>query len=1157
MVQIYYSNRAELLFLRLKQALFTPPVLPFAKRLIIVPSQSMKSWLLLQMANDPDLNIATGLEISNLDNTLNHLRKSCGKIETFLSPLELGLMLESKIRSIIASWDLLSDEERALWEPLKAYLKFETAILPRKTQRRITSLCQELSACFLEYGIYAGKMISKWKEADGWQQKLWFSIFEEESQKHFPYRDFTELSQESTLQLHHKDLQVHVFAQSFLPRIYHNFLMQLSKSIPVNFYMLSPCQVFWSDILSRRESQKLQSYWQKRGISPAQQIALAEYLRDCNPLLANFGRLGREMAQQLEESNALSNEDYVLPKSALKQPIYEELISDEILIDDTEKELTLLEGLQTDLALLRNPERSEKVLLSKNDNSLQIHAATSRSREIQVLYDTLLGIIDKHAKEDSPIYPGEIIVMAPNISEYAPFIRAVFKSSDSLIDAQIMDLSAPSQNPFIQGFLHLISLPLTRWDVSAILKLLDYSDFQRKQGFRNEDVGTVRDWIKASEVRWGEDASHRDELLKRDHCLNGMVENSSIGTWENAIGRLLTGLCMNQETALLNPLDQLDATQGPLLGKWISILRSLRSDLQILNDNREMNLVEWSHYLRCLCETYFSAEDDGLQQSLYNHFEAFCKVEGKLKEDRFPFSTIRFHLQASLNQCGTQQKEQSLNAIRFCSLLPMRAIPSKVIAMIGMEDGVFPKSNSLTSLNLMRGCKETDYCPSQTDYDRFLFLETVLSARNYLILSYNGYSESDGKEQPPSLLISELINYIDKAYLFEDKLPSQHCLYKHPHYPFDHKYFSEDNRIRSYSYKQYLAARAYYHVDKPSINGFLSKFVVSHPIQWQDNSHTVRINLKELAQLAKNPIKTYFNRTLGMFLENPENRKVKNEESFHLSHLQNHILKHNSLNQPIDHILNKAERSGQLPVGAFKTVYVDKIRNEIAALQRNLEELGVLPQEIFKITFSENAPHANSIDPDHWHLPHLQIPYRGKIIHIVGTFPEVSKKGLITYDKDDKTDVLEWWPHFLVLHCLIKAHSLPIEPQLLLLQGKKGKAKSAFSDDPFPLLEQYLDYYFTSQENASPLIPKWIPHLVSEDADSFADKMHQTLTNPHQPIYDEYLKWSMQDGSALPDSPTLVAHWQNNAQKLFSGLLQNWYPSKASKGNAEFDYEIL
>src|SRR5262249_30280366 len=156
----------------------------------------------------------------------------------------------------------------------------------------------------------------------------------------------------------------------------------------------------------------------------------------------------------------------------------------------------------------------------------------------------------------------------------------------------------------------------------------------------------------------------------------------------------------------------------------------------------------------------------------------FC-FGGLLGDSLVPFITIKHQLEGLLNRKRVCYRESRIHAVRFCSMLPMRAIPAQVVVLMGMQEDAYPKQELPLSLNRMMGNKKVDYCPSQTDYDRSLFLETLLGARRYYLITYQGYSSQDGKEQPPSLLVTELLGYLDKAYLNYEKRPSECCV-NHP-----------------------------------------------------------------------------------------------------------------------------------------------------------------------------------------------------------------------------------------------------------------------------------------------------------------------------------------------------------------------------------------
>lgn len=1166
-LQTFFSNRIEHLFTRLKGELFGQPSTPFARRLIVVPSPAMKSWLMLQMAKDPDLGIATAIEVSYLDQTLKRLCKLMnlvpqGQQQQSLLHVELALAIEIEIRRILLNIEEMTPKERDLWQPMLHYLKISslatsTDLLTKKAERRLTALCEKLAVLFAKYGTYGGPMVSEWEKIpeNDWQQKLWCLLFKQtllSSQNppwNYPYREVSTLLQQPIDVRLEQDIQVHLFSMSFLPRLQHALLMHLSNLIPVNYYLHSPCQAFWSDIKSDRESQWLQSWYKKQGVSKAQQQDLESYLQDRNPLLANFGKLGREMARQIEESEvAQSFDDYELSADVVNYPQYEEIQEDHINLRESQNPLTLLEAIQADMTLLRTPEATKKIPIEKDSDSIQVHVAHTRMREVQILYNALLGIISKHSHEETPVYPGDIIVMAPDISLYTPYIRAVFGCDESALNIQIMDIAILSHSPFVQAFLHLLSLPFGRWDASDLLQLFDYPAFQNRHELNREEVETIRDWVKTAGVRWGEDPHHRNELLKRGHCLQGMVEDSPIGTWEHAIEGLLSSLILSstrdKTETTRSVLDNIDSTQSQLLGKWISLLRSLREDLNCLVDGTTLSLSEWAKYLCCLAESYFFIDDSQAEdyEIFLTHIDAFTIAGQKLGEHPFPFSTIRHHLNASLQKQGEHYREHDLNAVRFCSMLPMRAIPAQVIVMLGMEEGAFPRQQPNLSLNLLQEQKDADYCPSQSDYDRFLFLEALLSARRYLMITYQGFSAADGKEQPPSLLVTELLTYLDKSYTIENGLPSQFCMRKHPLHPFDSIYFTPNkNNLQSFSQVDYQACQAFYHAEKKAPACFVPEFSISNDTTpaLVESNQVIRIALKDLIACAKNPIKTYFNRTLGIYLDSEEDRILKNEEEFHLTALQSYFLKKDALKTPVDQIIRQADKDGLLPIGAFKDVAIDKIRTDIAALHQNLTSLGVRPQTIFNISFSEHCRQPKQTEDGHWHLPPLKLPYKENIIQITGILKDISPQGLIANLKDDKSEIVKIWPEYLVLNSLLKQYALPIQNKLLLVKGSKGKVKEAFFDTPLPHLERYLDYYFTALKHMSPLIPEWVPHLM-QNGDTFDAKMRDSLSNKFSRNYNDYLLWALQ-GKILPDSQMLVSHWQPRAQDLFSDLYRSWY----------------
>lgn len=1109
-LNIFFSNRVEKLYEKLKGALFYIGGNPFVRRMVVVPSPAIKSWLMMRMAQDKDLNIAVGVEITYLEKAMDLLRKRKGR---FPSRLELALAIEIEIRKIIL------EEDEGVWGPLKIYLKVRGSSA-RKSERRIVSLSEKLADLFLQYGTYGGGMIQEWElGATSWQGVLWKRIFCEGAYDWtYPGR---EIEYRSVANLH-----LHLFSVNFLAGIHHAFLCEVSKHLPVSYYLLSPCQAFWSDQCSDREKRALLTYWKEKGVREGQQTALEEYLRERNPLLANFGRLGREVAKYVDEGSCLVESHYVLPNAVKGIPQYEALIWDDLEFED--RPLTRLKSIQADMVLLRNPEKSPQVEVDSADKSVQLHVAANRKREVEVIYHLLMGIVET---EKDSITPSDIIVMAPNIVEYEPYIKSVFGSSESQLDFQVMDLHMPSQNLLVQGFLHLLSLPFGRWDSASLMELLDYPDFQKCHSLTNDDVQQIRDWVEKTQVRWGENAAHRNELLLKDHCEREMVENSALGTWDDGIKRLVLGLAMTGEKGNISAIsfEEIDTTQSELLSKWIRLLKSLRADVKPLQDGTQLVLSEWATYLKCLASAYFGISDEDSEQSLMNHIEAFRKVGYSLGQDKFSFSSIRKHLESALKKEKVGYRDSYLQTVRFCSMVPLRAIPAEVIVLMGMNEGAFPRMDDTMSLNMMLAHPKANYFPSQVDFDRYLFLEALLSARRYFMMSYVGFA-SDSKELPPSLLVTELLHYVEKA--FTTSIPVQ----KHPFHCFDKAYFSQEGVFKSYSLHEYKMAEAFYHPERKSNHSFLPEFSTTNASQELSERC---VNIKQLASFASNPLKTYFNHALGIYLRDDE-ESIQVEDDFIVSPLDLSKIKKLSLKQPIQQIVDFSERQGWVPPGAFKGISLDRIGREVATLKSHLIEFGISPQELGYLEFSDRFNRVEQTS-EGWQLPCLEVYCRGSKMKIMGVLNDATAKGLLVHHRDDKVDMFKVWPQFLIYCCAIERFGLPFEKQLLF--AKSGKSKSLLNYNAESLLIEYLDYYFLSLENASPLIPEIAYDIIHQDSETLQLKIEALIHNDFNPIYNQYFTWISRGNSNL-NAQSISEYWKERGKLLFSGVLQEWYPLK-------------
>ena len=1050
---IHSSNRMEALLELFKKNFLSSPS-PFTKRLVVVPSPIMRSWLLKEMAQDPDLSIAMGVEVVYIDQAVARLGKLCGSADRekgFIpSQLEMAFAIEHEIKQV------LSEEQSDLWEPLFLYLSKEAG---QKGEKRLAALAEELAKYFLQYGIYAGRMLEEWKAAppSGWQQALYLRVMGRYPSWSEPYRELSAISEAPSRK---QDLQLHLFGINFFSKLHHDFLKKVSRSYPVAYYLLSPCEMFWGDIASDSELAAMRKRWSREGVSQEGQEELDYYLTDRNVLLANLGRLGRKMLGQIEDDAAFEGSHHEDPGEG-----------------------TLLSSVQSDMLYLKN--REEKAVMP-SDSSIQVHKAPSRFREVQIAYQEILRLIDTEGYS-----PGEIIVMAPDIHLYAPYIKTVFSDSDAPLETVIFDLQLSSQSSVAQSFKTLLGIADSRFEASKLLQFFETKEAMRRHGISRENTLLLKSWVKEAGIRWGEDIHHRNELVARDCCRYPLPEDGDKGTWEAGFKRLLSGLMMSAED---DEAPRVSLTESDLLEKALVLVRSLREDLNPLKNNQSLPLHEWSRYLRCLYEAYFAIDrrDEKAaeeEENLFALFDRFAKAGAHFADKKLSWQSIRHHLDKMFQESTMPARESCLSAVKFCSMFPMRAIPAKAVLLMGMDEESFPKNDNPSPLDMSRGSPQVDYCPAALDFDRTLFLEALLSARDYLLMTYT----DEKGETAPSLLVGELMDYLDDNYEIEGKKPSDACLRVHPFDGFDPRYFQGANSLFvSYSQRDYDHCRASLNPKKPA-SSFFPEFFIEGDHSLDDNlAEENTILLKDLFSLGKNPMRTYF-RSLGIFLNDDE--RHSDEDQLDLSHLQKYQIRMDALDAPIEKVLAKAERQSAFPQGLFKQVWRGDLEEDIAAMKSFLHSHGIDESSLFAVELSrENGD-----------LP----PIECSRAVLMGKMDCLCSEGLIVHATKDVKDLAVHWPRILLLNCISEMleGKTAIKRQVFFLKAKK--CLPVCIEDPFLWLDRYVDYYLLCQKNPSPMLPEWFELLFKgTDLDKAIDEQ---LAGKYNKSFNREMLFSMQN----------------------------------------------
>jgi exodeoxyribonuclease V gamma subunit len=1087
-MKTFFSNRVEELYEFFRKELYLNNNHAFAERLIVVPSPAVKNWLTLKLADDPAFCIAMGIKMGFLDQTLKNV-SSFSRI--LPSRQTLSFTIEALLDKKWKKGELDSSVEQYLGDPSK-----------RRGQKRLVQIADALASLFERYGIYAPKMVEKWEQDPSmhWQAGIWNELFSGDWS--YPAAMYNE--DQYRLK---PNTSIHLFSISYISEIHHRFLQRLSEQIPVSYYILSPCQTFWSDILTDREAGRLEAYWRHRGVAEGEQRALEEYLSDRNPLLANYGCLGRSMAKLFESGEVSISTAYAYSASIEEE--YQDYLFEDPLLVPSGSFLTLLEGVQADIGLMRNPEDGLLPNINPCDDSIQIHSAPTKLREVEVVRDIIL-----RAVEIKGFLPEEVLVMAPDISSYTAVLESVLGRAECPLDYQLLDVGKIAGNQEIRLLLELLNLPMTRWDVISIISLIENG-----VGFSKEEAEIIVPWLRTTGVRWGYDKEDREELLNRDHGDCRLIGGKNRGTWNDALSKLVRSMVLEENEELDSTFDFISTSEGDLLGKFITFVREIRHDLLPLTTGKN-SIIEWLENLELIIHKYLKISDE-TKEYLFQTFEEIRRSSVRMNQLKVPFYSLKCRLQKAFEKKESGYRETHLSAVRFCSMLPMRAIPAKMIVLMGMDEHSFPKKEPFSNLDQMRSNRELcEEMPSQVDYDRFLFLESILSARETLVITYVSHASGESKEIPPSVVVTELVDYIQKAFSFNIQTIN------HPFNSFHHSLFTQESALKSYSQRDYQFATIYYKKESKSTH------VLDSPIRSMDKN--TYIDTDHFQKCLQNPLRNYLRTNLQIKIPK-EKETISEEEAFEVDGLQTYQISKMGLRYDPEQLYRMIHDRDILPAGVFGDLAKKRLEIEIRTISENKRSLGLTNNSFFDLVFTDEVKKPKR-EGDQWMLPPL--PFGDKVC-LTGSLSDCTEKGIWVHSSlENARSIGKGMGKYLMYMHAIRFYNLPFEPKILF--GKSGVEKEL----DLSLFESHRksaeELFLKSQNKPCHLFVDWIDHILKKDEKKLTENISQTEIK----AYDEYAAWYIRNRE-VPTALDIIDECYEDAEAIYGTAYRNWIGKKA------------
>lgn len=592
---------------------------------------------------------------------------------------------------------------------------------------------------------------------------------------------------------------LHVFGLTHLPPMDWQVLQTVAETRPVVLYVPDPCREFWGGLQSPR------AHWQGLLQSALQSGLTAEPEDLGHPLLARWGRIGQHFLCQLEGSALEVDERHWEDSDPRTAPV-----------TTLHRLQESIRRHQTDLlrrALRRPPQDAgpedpvdpsvQAWQAAMNDSSLRIHSCHTRLRELEVLRDALLD-----ARVAQPeLTPADIVVMAPDITAYAALFPAVFGEpgrSQGALPWQFADVSPQARHPAWQALSQWLGMARSRCHASALLDWWSLPPVRRRADLDEADIEACRALLEQAHVIWGLDA----EAKQRAGAPAQAVHSHAWGL-DRALAGYVLGEADEQDQAQVVladsggvvPLQGIDPSFAPVLGQWDALLRAL-SDWQVFAAHAHPLSAWVTCLLQMMSERLLADPADADDTRAFDALRA--NISALLSEAQVVGSDPILGLD-TISELVEQRLQAVPPGVRFlrggmtvCGMVPQRAVPFRVIAVLGLEEGAFPRQVSASHLDLMAEHPRLGDRDVRSD-DRWLFLQILMSARERLHLSYIGQNVRDGKSRNPAEPVADLLDVLDREAGMAPTDGHGPWWVAHPLQAFDPRYYeARDPRLFSF-----------------------------------------------------------------------------------------------------------------------------------------------------------------------------------------------------------------------------------------------------------------------------------------------------------------------------------------------------------------------
>ncbi len=825
MLHVHRSERAGRLVEGLADLLGEPPADPLAVEVVAVPARGVERWVTQRLshvlgATDGEDGVCANVRFPSPAGLVAEAVAATDKSTGEDNAWERGRLL----------WTLLEVIDDCSHEPWAAALG----------TRRLTA-AQHLARLFDSYGAHRPAMLRSWADGDdtdgagvrlsddlAWQAELWRRLRERigtpSPAERLPHACAALRERPDTVDLPER---LSLFGPTRLTTAQLEVIAALAHAREVHLWLPHPSAALWDAVAPYAGAGRRT----RRREDPT-----ADVVR--NPLLASLGRDARELQLRLGACDVAVTDEH-LPLQG--------------------RPANLLGRLQQTLQDDAPPE-THRQPLDEKDRSLQVHACHGPARQVEVLRDVVTGLL----ANDPTLEPRDVLVMCPDIEDYAPLISATFGLEDDgsaqeqhpghRLRVRLADRSLRQTNPLLGTLATLLDLADARVSASQVLDLTASPPVRRRFGFTDDDLERLQEWVVESGVRWGLDAPHRGRF-----GLQAVAQN----TWRAGLDRILLGAAMAEDdlrwVGLALPLDDVDSTDIDLAGRLAELLDRLAEILDRMAGERP--LADWHTSLTDALDALTAVRDADDWQSAQARRElgavATSAAERASTID-LSLGDVRALLADRLAGRPTRANFRT-GTLTMCSMVPMRSVPHRVVCLLGLDDGRFPRSSGVDGDDVLARDPLVGERDPRSE-DRQLLLDAVLAAREHLVILYTGADPRTNAWRPAAVPVGEILDAVDGLATAYDGRPARESLVvRHPLQPFDARNFAAGDlgtdRPFSFDVQALRGARRGMQPREPA-EPFLAA-----PLAPVDDAD---LALDELVAFLEHPVRAFLRQRLGV-----------------------------------------------------------------------------------------------------------------------------------------------------------------------------------------------------------------------------------------------------------------------------------------------------